>query len=69
MALAALTALALVGLIAAWRVWPKDDAAVLPHDHLDLPQDHPHWKQHPGDSASTHAHAYVIDDVHRRWPA
>ena len=69
-ALAALSVLALAGLLAAWRAWPKDDPAVVPHDHANLPPDHPHWKEHAvEDGAAGHAHAYVIDELHSRWPA
>ncbi|MBA2237418.1 MAG: MFS transporter [Lysobacter sp.] len=69
-ALAALSALAVVGLVAAWRAWPKNEPSVLPHEHLDLPSDHPHWSEHaPSSEASRHAHPYVIDELHMRWPA
>jgi len=68
-ALATLSVLALAGLFAAWRAWPKDDPVIVPHEHHDLSPDHPHWKEHaPDNGASAHAHAYVIDEVHRRWP-
>jgi MFS family permease len=62
-------ALVLAGIGALWlvavlRVWPALDNAVLPHDHPDLPTDHPHLSQHN----LHHSHAFVIDDLHRRWP-
>jgi MFS family permease len=62
-------ALVLAGIGALWlvavlRVWPAPDNAVLPHDHPDLPPDHPHLSQHN----RHHSHAFVIDDLHRRWP-
>ena len=41
-----------------------DDLTVLPHVHPDLPPDHPHLAEH----GPHHAHAVVIDDLHRRWP-
>lgn len=53
-----------VALVAALRLWPADDQAILPHDHPDLPKDHPHLAEH----GPHHAHAVVIDDLHRRWP-
>jgi MFS family permease len=53
-----------VGLAAVLRLWPADDQTVLPHDHPDLPPDHPHLAEH----GPHHAHAVVIDDLHRRWP-
>ena len=52
------------GLAAVLRLWPADDQTVLPHDHPDLPPDHPHLAEH----GPYHAHAVVIDDLHRRWP-
>lgn len=68
---AGLTAAALVlaglgtlGLVAVLRLWPARDAADLPHDHPDLAPDHPHLAEH----GPQHAHAFVIDDLHRRWP-
>lgn len=71
-AAAGLTAAALVlagigaaGLAAVLRVWPARDLADLPHDHPDLAPDHPHLVEH----GSRHAHAFVIDDLHRRWPS
>lgn len=53
-----------VGLAAVLRLWPTEDQTVLPHDHPDLPPDHPHLAEH----GPHHAHAVVIDDLHRRWP-
>jgi predicted MFS family arabinose efflux permease len=68
---AGLTAAALVlagigaaGLVAVLRLWPAQDATELAHDHADLPPDHPHLVEH----GPRHAHAFVIDDLHRRWP-
>lgn len=59
-----LAAVGAVGLVAVLRLWPARDAADLPHDHPDLPHDHPHMAEH----GLHHAHAFVIDDLHRRWP-
>ncbi|OYX36736.1 MAG: MFS transporter [Caulobacterales bacterium 32-69-10] len=52
-ALLALGAITVVGAVIGWRVWPKDDPDVVDHEH---------------DDGSTHAHPFVIDDDHRRWP-
>ncbi len=52
------------GLVAVLRLWPAADAAELTHNHPDLAPDHPHLADH----AATHAHVFVIDDLHRRWP-
>ena len=66
-ALAALAAVALLGLLAAWRAWPAHDPESLEHDHDDLPADHPHLRQH-ATGTGRHAHPYVIDGLHERWP-
>lgn len=64
-ALAALSGLAVVGWLVAIRCWPPDDQSVLIHGHEDLPRDHPHFKSH---GVAPHAHPFVIDTLHRRWP-
>jgi hypothetical protein len=48
----------------ARRIWPANDADVLLHQHPELQPEHPHVQGEP----SRHAHAYVIDDLHPRWP-
>jgi MFS family permease len=53
-----------LGLVAVLRIWPARDLSVLPHDHPDLPHDHPHLVEH----GHHHAHAVVIDTLHRHWP-
>ncbi len=53
-----------LGLVAVLRMWPVQDAIDLPHDHSDLPPGHPHLAER----GTHHVHAYVIDDLHRRWP-
>ena len=30
--------------------------------------DHPHLVEHAADGAGAHTHAFVIDDLHVRWP-
>lgn len=52
------------GLVAVLRLWPAHDPDVVPHDHADLPPDHPHLRDHGAD----HAHPLVIDDLHQSWP-
>lgn len=64
-ALAALSGLAVVGLLVAIRSWPSDDQCVQVHSHEDLPSDHPHFASH---GVAPHAHPFVIDTLHRRWP-
>ncbi len=66
-ALWAMAALAAAGSVLAWRLWPRDDAEELPHVHGDLPADHPHLVENS--RAGDHVHAFVIDDLHTRWPA
>jgi MFS family permease len=60
-----LAGIAVVGIIAAMRVWPPEVAAVR-HDHPDLLPDHPHLADHGG--SGRHEHAFVIDGLHPRWP-
>ncbi|OHE83332.1 MAG: MFS transporter [Lysobacterales bacterium RIFOXYA1_FULL_69_10] len=66
-ALAGLAGVALLGLLAAWRAWPAHDPDTLVHAHDDLPPDHEHLRQHHTDGGR-HAHPYVIDELHERWP-
>ncbi|MBK9497628.1 MAG: MFS transporter [Xanthomonadales bacterium] len=68
-ALAAMAALAAIGTAVAWRAWPAAADSALIHSHPDLSLDHPHWREHPSDPASRHAHPIVIDDLHVHWPA
>jgi MFS family permease len=56
---------AALGLALALRLWPAGQARAPLHDHPDLPPDHPHLRTH---GQGRHAHTYVIDDLHRRWP-
>jgi len=63
--MATLAALGGLGLGFALRVWPSDDTEVLEHRHDDLPPDHPHLRDGHG---RRHAHPFVIDDLHARWP-
>ena len=50
----------------AVRLWPAADPDVIEHVHADLPAGHPHLRERGG---PRHAHAFVIDELHRRWPA
>ncbi|MGI8561824.1 MAG: MFS transporter [Luteimonas sp.] len=68
-ALAALSGLALVGLLIAYKVWPADESSSLAHSHPELPDDHPHvLGQAAGSRSSAHEHAVMIDDLQPRWP-
>jgi MFS family permease len=60
-----LAALGALALVLAYRLWPARDPLILAHDHPDLPPDHPHLAA----QGPHHAHGFVIDDLHRHWPA
>jgi MFS family permease len=66
-ALGVTSVLACFGLLLAWRVWPASDPVDVPHNHADLAPDHPHLVTKER-ADGKHAHPYVIDDLHRRWP-
>ncbi|MFF0488461.1 MFS transporter [Nocardia sp. NPDC004068] len=53
-----LSALAALGSAVALRCWPRRDPAVLTHVHVAPGGTHRY----------VHAHPFVIDDEHRRWP-
>jgi MFS family permease len=59
----------LLGASVAPLFWRRPDEVVLEHTHGDLPPDHPHVAGATATGAGfRHAHAFVIDDTHRRWP-
>ena len=62
-AMLTLAVLSLVGLGAAFALWPRHDPVEIAHRHDDLPADHPHIAAGP-----RHSHPYVIDDLHPCWP-
>lgn len=62
-ALVLLTGLAVIAAGVARYAWPTQAPELMPHDHDDLPPDHPHLKGH-----GPHQHAFVIDDLHHHWP-
>jgi hypothetical protein len=66
--LAALGLLTLLGAAVAAAVWPVNDPQVVEHSRAELDPDRPHLCNHHGDGLR-HTHAFVIDDLHRRWPA
>ena len=63
----AMAALAVLGTLLARGLWPRDDDEVLLHQHDDLLADHPHLSEHTG--GRSHAHAFLIDEQHERWPS
>jgi H+ antiporter protein len=66
MTLAVLGLVTLLGFVLAVRLWPAHDPEEIEHAHPELAPDHPHLREHHG---GRHAHAFTIDDLHRRWPA
>jgi bacteriorhodopsin len=58
--------IAMIVLTLALCLWPKNDEGLLLYSHDELPTDHEHLVQHQIDGV--HAHAYVIDDCHQKWP-
>ena len=59
-----LAAFSLAGLGAALALWPRPDSVEIAHTHDNLPADHPHIA-----AGVRHSHAYVIDELHPRWPS
>jgi predicted MFS family arabinose efflux permease len=68
-ALWAMCVLAVIGCVVAQWQCPIEDQEVIVHRHDDLPSDHPHIQESASISSGWHAHAFVIDDLHTRWPA
>lgn len=66
--LAVLGGLTLASAVLAAQLWPTADPEVVEHAHPGLAADHPHWREHPGHKPR-HAHPFVIDELHRHWPA
>ena len=54
-------------LAAAW-LWPSTDKEIVEHSHEGLPSHHPHWEQGTAKGPNSHAHVFVIDDLHATWP-
>jgi len=66
MTLLCLGLLAVFGISIARIVWPANGQETVPHQHKDLPEDHPHLAHHGG--MQDHAHPLVIDSLHPVWP-
>ena len=68
-ALAVLAGVAALSISIAYYVWPANDPEVIVHRHTDLPADHPHLTSaSSAEEGRYHAHSFVIDELHRRWP-
>lgn len=59
-----LAVLGAVAFVFALRLWPSDDPDIVPHVHPGLAAGHPHLMS----GEAGHAHAFVIDALHPRWP-
>jgi len=66
-AFAGMAMLAAIGILLGASLWPRHDPEVVPHTHDDLSAAHPHVRSAHGDEAPQHA--FVIDDLHPRWPS
>ncbi len=66
MTLGVLGLVTLLGFVLAAGLWPAHDPEEIEHAHPELSPDHPHLREH---EEASHAHAFTIDDLHRRWPA
>ncbi|MBA6130131.1 MFS transporter, partial [Pseudomonas juntendi] len=59
-----LTLIAALAWILSKQIWrPEYDEEVVAHTHDDLSENHPHVAK-----GKEHAHTFVIDDDHRKWP-
>ena len=59
-----MAAMAFIGTVLAVWLWPRRDPDTVPHEHPELPENHPHLVEAHGPAQ----HAFVIDDLHPRWP-
>jgi len=63
-----LAAIAASAVAAAAWLWPAADPEIIEHSHDGLPVSHPHWAEGSVAGRNSHAHAFVIDDLHCTWP-
>lgn len=65
-----LSLLGAVGLVTALALWPRHDAEEIEHVHDQLPPGHAHLRDARLDPAglARHSHAFVVDELHQRWP-
>ena len=63
-----LAAIAASAVAAAAWLWPAADPEIIEHSHDGLPGSHPHWGEGSVAGRNSHAHAFVIDDLHGTWP-
>jgi MFS family permease len=61
--------LAVLATVSALRLWPRKDPDVLSHVHDNLAPDHRHLRDGRTHGRTVrHAHAFVLDELHERWP-
>ncbi|MFA4892318.1 MFS transporter [Brevundimonas sp.] len=63
-----LAGLCATGTVLGLLIWPAHDPENLPHSHGDMPADDPHRREGRGEDDAAHAHPFVIDERHDRWP-
>ncbi|MDM8353501.1 MFS transporter [Brevundimonas staleyi] len=64
-----LAALCAAGALLGLRIWPAQDPESLVHSHPELEPGDPHLTEEAGRGrGATHAHPFVIDEKHDRWP-
>lgn len=59
-----LAAITFAGVVLSMKFWPANDLDLVSHQHPELSPEHPHLQGQP----SPHAHSFVIDNLHHRWP-
>ncbi|MDI1328203.1 MAG: MFS transporter [Brevundimonas sp.] len=63
-----LAGLCATGTVLGLLIWPAHDPENLPHSHTNLPADDPHRREGGAGDEADHAHPFVIDERHDRWP-
>jgi MFS family permease len=63
-----LSAIAACAVAAAALLWPSADPEIIEHSHEGLTASHVHWEKGAASGRNSHAHAFVIDDLHSSWP-
>ncbi len=64
-----LAALCATGALLGLLIWPASDPEILAHSHPELEPDDPHLTDGAGGATVVaHAHPFVIDEKHDRWP-
>jgi len=63
-----LSLISLAGSVNALWVWPMTDPEKLFHEHYDLPDNHPHYRdKEMKDGRQGRRHRFIIDDEHKVW--